>query len=617
MTVGSIDVDSIVKQLMAIERQPLTVLNSRKATAQTAVNTLNTIKTAVSSIQTAAAKLGTSSAVARYTATSSNPDAVAARVTGTAGAGSLTFRVISLAGSAATRSGTVADGTVQVTDALRLAVAAGTSAQGISSIRASDTTSTGTYSLRTTAAVGSGVQLVGRTTPGVPMTVTGGDNSFTMLVNGAFTEVTIAPGTYGDASEVASAVQAAVTAAGLDVTVGLDGGALSFTGGGSVTSLGVASGGSALTGLGLAGGLNVTGGAGVESNGATTAIAASVASGPVTIAAGGTAFDLNLAGPLTTGQNTVKVVDTGDRSLSAVASAISSASAGVSASAVNTGSGWLLQLGSNVSGTGGNIGIDMSALTLTGWADTGTAQNAVIQVGDGPGAYTVTAQGNTFTDVVAGVTITARQVTADPVTISVERNNSAVVDDVAALVSSVNHVLAQIKNATRWDPSTKTGGPLLGDSAVRRLAADVNSALSGIVGDYASGHVPGAYGIELQKDGTFKFDTAKFTAALEANPALADELLVGTTAAPGVAARLDKLSTELVHWETGLLTNTTKSAQDRITRFNEQIDRLTDRLQIRETNMYRQWASLSSMLGQMQNQGTWLQGQLANLPSFG
>src|SRR5690606_28546600 len=143
--------------------------------------------------------------------------------------------------------------------------------------------------------------------------------------------------------------------------------------------------GSALASLGLANGLNVTGGAGVESNGSTTAIAASVTSGAVTIAAGGTSFDLNLAGPIAAGQTTVKVVDTGDRSLSAVASAITSASAGVSASAVNTGSGWLLQLGSNVSGTNGNIGIDMSALTLTGWADTGTAQNAVIQIGEGPG----------------------------------------------------------------------------------------------------------------------------------------------------------------------------------------------------------------------------------------
>ncbi|HWL44709.1 MAG TPA: flagellar filament capping protein FliD [Ilumatobacter sp.] len=615
MNLGGIDAQSIVSQLMALERQPLNALNTRKQSAQTAVNTLNALKTAITSIQTAAGKLATSGGVARYAATVSNPDAIAANVTGTAGAGSLTFQVLSLAGSAATRSGTVANQNVPITAAARLAVAAGTQAMGISSVRAADTTATGSYGVTTTAAAGAGVQLVAKAAVDAPVTITAGDNAFTMLVDGQFRAVTIDAGTYTDASAVAAAVQSAVTAAGIDATVGVESGALSFTGG-AVTSLGIVAGGSALGALGLSSGATVVGGAAVEINGSVTAVDASVASGTLTVAAGTSTLDLNLGGAIQTGQATVKVVDTGDQSLAAVASAISAANGGVSASAVNTGSGWLLQLGSNVTGTDGNLAIDLDVLTLSGWQSTGSAANAVIQVGEGPGAYTVEAQGNTFTDLISGVTLTAKAVTTGPVTVTVGQNNAAVADDVEALVNQVNSVLGQIKTATAWNPATKTGGPLLGDSSIRRLAAELTSALSGVVGDVATGRVPGTYGIDLQKDGTFAFDKAKFSAALDADPALAGELLSGSDTVPGVASRLDKLAAELVHWEQGLLTTTTKAAESRITRFTEQIERLEDRLAIRETNMARQWSALQSLLAQMQNQGTWLESQLATLPTI-
>lgn len=612
MDLGGLDAAGIVSQLMAIERQPLTALNNRKKTAESAVTTLNSIKTAINAVQAAASKLASPISTSRYAATVSNTD-VASVVAGIGAApGSLSFRVLSLGGAAGTRSGTVSDKSVTVTAAERLAVAAGTAALGVSNVRASDTTAVGSYTLKTTEAAGSGVKLVGKGAPGVPVTITPGDNTFTMLVDGQFRQIAIEPGVYSDAGEVAGAVQAAVTAAGIDAVVTDEDGKLAITGGAGVQTLGIVAGGSALAALGL-NKVDVAGGAGVEVNGSTTAVAAGV-TGAVTVAAGGSAFDLNVAGPITSGQTTVKVVSTGDKSLGAVASAIAGANAGVTASAVNTGTdGWLLQLGSNVSGTNGNIGIDLSVLTLTDWKSTGDAANAVIEIGTGAGKYTVEGQGNTFTDLLSGVTITVNAVTDDPITVTVAQNGSGLADGVEELVKQVNSVLSQIKKATAWDAATKTGGPLLGDSSVRRLSADLTAALSGVVGDLGSGRVPGAYGISLEKDGTFKFDKAQFTAALETDPALADELLVGTEGTPGVAARLDKLATELVHWERGLLTTTTDAAQSRIKTITEQIERLEDRLDVREANLSRQWSALQSMLAQMQTQSSWLSSQFSNL----
>lgn len=609
MALGSIDAAGIVSQLMEIERQPLAALEKRKSAAQNAVTTLTKLKTAVDQLQAAAAKLAQPTGVARYLATSSHEAVATASVSGTGSVGALTFRVVRLAAAAGTRSATVADRSTEVTTAQRLAVGAGTQALGVASVRAADTAATGSYQVTTKAATGSGVQLQGKGLPGVPVTVTAGDNQFTMLVDGQFKQVSIEPGTYADESAVQVAVQAAVTAAGIDAAVSIDDGALTFTGG-AVTSLGLVAGGPAALGLDAA---TVTGGASVAVNGSVTAIADTVTSGAVTVAAGAGELTLNLSGAIRDGSTTVKVVDTGDRSLGAVAQAIAGANAGVSASAVNTGSGWLLQLNSNVTGTDGNVAIDLSAFTLGGWESTGAATNALIEIGSGDGAYTVEASGNTFTDVLSGVTITVKAVSDDPVTISVAQNHAALADDVAALVSQVNAILGQIKSATAYTVETGTGGPLVGDSSIRRLAAELTSALSGVVGSYADGRVPGSYGIELNKDGTFTFDKAKFTAALDADPALANELLVGTAGAPGVGARIEALSRELVHWERGLLTNTTKSAQDRVTRFTKQIERLEDRLSVREVNMMRQWASLQTLLANMENQNSWLSNALAGL----
>ena len=83
--IGSgLDVNSIVTQLMAIERQPLNALQSRQTSIQSTVSEYGKVKSAVSTLRDLAVKLAGSSAWAQTVSTTSNSDAVTATTNGSA-----------------------------------------------------------------------------------------------------------------------------------------------------------------------------------------------------------------------------------------------------------------------------------------------------------------------------------------------------------------------------------------------------------------------------------------------------------------------------------------------------------------------------------------------------
>ena len=85
--IGSgLDVQSIVSQLVALEKAPLTQLKAQATSLQTKVSTYGTIKSQVSALRDAAAKLASTTGWNQVNAASSNPSAVGV----TAAAGSAT-----------------------------------------------------------------------------------------------------------------------------------------------------------------------------------------------------------------------------------------------------------------------------------------------------------------------------------------------------------------------------------------------------------------------------------------------------------------------------------------------------------------------------------------------
>lgn len=97
-TSTNIDVNSIVSQLMTVERQPITKLNSKEASYQAKLSAYGSVKSAVSSFQTALQGLNSTS-FQKLTATSSDSTVASASATTSAVAGSYSLEVTALAQS--------------------------------------------------------------------------------------------------------------------------------------------------------------------------------------------------------------------------------------------------------------------------------------------------------------------------------------------------------------------------------------------------------------------------------------------------------------------------------------------------------------------------------------
>lgn len=516
-TSGGIDVSSIVSGLMQVERQPVDRLISRQTEVKAKRDAIGRITSQLETLRTAARDV-VIRGVTKVATSVSDTTAVAATAGATATPGSTTFTVGQLATTHSLRTGSPVTGTsATVVDGARLAISASSSRLGFRAHSASDGVAAGTYSLEVTqsssAAVKTGSAL------GATTVITASNNVLDLTASGVASSVTLDSGTYTTEqlaahlqTKLGGSVAASATESGqLRLATVSEGSAatLRVTGGSALTTLGLSVDAADLTGgdarVRVDGGAVVT----VTATGNGSSVALTVGGGTLT------ATDL---GPLRVGSSTVTVVDTGDRSLAGVVAAVNGANVGVGAAAIRQqDANWYLQLTSASSGSAGRV-----VVGATGWTTLAEARDASLVVGSGPGALTVTSSSNTFTDVMPGVTITAKAVTTSPITVSVSRDEAATADAVQALLTTANTLLADIKSQTRYDAVNRRGGPLTGDATVRSLAVQIRAAVTETVAGLTSG--VSSVGITTQRDGTFALDRAAFTAALRADPAVVDRL---------------------------------------------------------------------------------------------
>lgn len=106
--IGSgIDVESIISQMTALEKQPLTTLQTKASTIQARVSLVGQIKSQVAALSSAASKLATASSWTGVTVKSSNESAVTGSVTGAASVTSFSVAVQQMAAAQSTASAAV------------------------------------------------------------------------------------------------------------------------------------------------------------------------------------------------------------------------------------------------------------------------------------------------------------------------------------------------------------------------------------------------------------------------------------------------------------------------------------------------------------------------------
>jgi flagellar hook-associated protein 2 len=363
----------------------------------------------------------------------------------------------------------------------------------------------------------------------------------------------------------------------------------------------------------------------------------------------GNTFDIRLA------DGSTKTLTPTDRSLNSVAAAINGdADSMFKAAAVQVGPGkYTLQLTAKASGAtaafSNDTDVDMTnnlsgaltGLNLGGPTLTSQGADARLKVGTTDDAYYITSTTNTFADVQPGVTVSATKKQSDvdaPVTISLAADADGIATRLQALVDGANSALAEIANQSKGKNGTTAAGALVGDNAMRKLSQDILSTVSGGAGALGTFN---AVGVGLDRTGKLTLDKAAFAKAYTADPVktqayfdsytdvshekasatkfdpgwdkangLASKLLtVALQASEGVKLPTDSADTS----KQGTLQGLIQRRTDSIKTLNEQVSAWDVRLDLRKSALQKQFSNLEVAMGKMQQQSSWLAGQLANL----
>lgn len=330
-----------------------------------------------------------------------------------------------------------------------------------------------------------------------------------------------------------------------------------------------------------------------------------------TLDASGTAFSPDAARP------EVAIAIASGATLAQVRDAVNAAGAGVTAALVADGASQRLMLRSADSGAAqafaiavddadGN-GQDASGLSALAFdpaaapasgrnlALTQSAQDALVTVN----GLQVSASSNLLAGVVENLTLELGRVTSAPVEVTVGSDRESLRGSLDAFVTAWNDLNRLLSEQLRYDPGTKTAGPLQGNQTVTGIQQQMREILRGTVGAGSTNSLS-ALGIELQRDGSLAAKAARVDAAL-ADPAAVQALFAQAGATPddaGLAKRLVSRIDALLGVD-GAMSGATGSLRARERSIEQQRERFDSRLTGIEKRLLRQYTALDANLAQI------------------
>lgn len=345
-----------------------------------------------------------------------------------------------------------------------------------------------------------------------------------------------------------------------------------------------------------------------------------VGSGVIAIDRGsfnGTTFAANASIPAVT------ITIPANATLSGIRDAINNADAGITASVVNDGTGFRLVLGSNETGAAQGMRIritdddgnntdaaGLSQIAFDPESAVGSGRNMTQARAGADAAFSVdglpmTRASNDVADAVGGVTFKLTGVGDTNVGVSRDLTKMrAALDD---MVKAYNSASGTLKSQSSYDPASRTGGPLNGESSIRSVLGQLRSTVTsnyGAVGD--TYRTLSSIGVTVQKDGTLSVNTSRYEAAMGADP-VAVSSMIGEFAGSLTSALDSALGSS------GTLSARTDGIQTAMQKLNDDKARVEARLTAVEARYRAQFTALDNLMSRMTSTNSFLTSQLSSI----
>jgi flagellar hook-associated protein 2 len=218
----------------------------------------------------------------------------------------------------------------------------------------------------------------------------------------------------------------------------------------------------------------------------------------------------------------------------------------------------------------------------------------------------VTNSTNTIADAIAGVTLTLYKESATPTVVSVGNDSSGTKSKLQAFVSTYNDLVGYIKTQNETAKNGDTGS-IGRDTILRAMRAELNRAILG--GSAAGGSLANLteVGIEFQRDGTLTFNETTFDEKAQAHLGEIQTLLAGNATTDGVFDTIKTVITQYTN-SSGLLLSAKTRLTEEMSKLDERISDMQDRLAVRRLALLREYSAADSAISTLNSQSNSLSG---------
>jgi flagellar hook-associated protein 2 len=224
----------------------------------------------------------------------------------------------------------------------------------------------------------------------------------------------------------------------------------------------------------------------------------------------------------------------------------------------------------------------------------------------------VTSATNTVANAIPGVTLNLLSTTSTAAQITVDVDKAAIKAKIQVFQDAYNKINTDLKTYTAYNASTKTGGPLLGDtttsglqSMLRTLVAS-NGPSSSTLGRLSD------LGLQVQRDGSLSTNSTKLDAALQdpANVKAFFSASSGTASGDGIARRIYDFAFGAVGVG-GSVTAHNAAFQKSIDRNNDAIDKFNTHLESYQKQLLARYTQLDTSMAKLNSLSTFVTSQIA------
>ena len=231
----------------------------------------------------------------------------------------------------------------------------------------------------------------------------------------------------------------------------------------------------------------------------------------------------------------------------------------------------------------------------------------------------VVSASNELSGVVDGLTLRLRKENFGSASVAVTSDRDAVKTAIQSFADAYNALSKAIADQTKYDPGTRVGGPLQGDSAATGLQRQLRTLLNVASGASSTFSRLSDVGLQVQRDGTLKVDAGKLDSATtnlaELKKAFSNSD-TNNSANDGFARRYATLATQVLGSD-GSLTTRTEGLRTRITKNGEDQANLSDRVDRFRARLVAQYTVLDGNLSKLNALSSYVTQQMAQLNRTG